>query len=123
MRLFLAVMVLVSTPAFAAEETLPKKAFVEQFVAGLPKAFCDSEKTYFRSCYSLKAEECTASAAKAVAACATEMDGQLPATFRQPVDGQFHGRALGSCAGEKFEVERAAARKSSAECDDLAKWE
>lgn len=123
MRALLIAMMFAAPSAFATEVTLPKKVFVEQFTAGLPKSFCDSEKTYFRSCYSVSAEECAASATKAIGACMTELDAQLPAEFRQPVDGQYHGRALGICAGEKFEEERAAARKSSAECDDASKWQ
>jgi hypothetical protein len=114
---------LFSASAGAEGITISKKQFVEEFNDKLPKVFCTSEKSYFRSCFEGTAEACKEVASKAVAGCVAEREAELPAEFHQPKDGQEWGKKIGDCAGTKFEAEKAKDLKATGECKDPTKWQ
>jgi hypothetical protein len=117
-----------SAAASAAKDTaaagpmiVPQAKFVADIQVSLPKLFCD-EKTYFRKCFQISAEECATTANSAVADCAKDDHKRLPASFKQPEDGRKWGQAIGTCAGSKFEQTMVAKMVTSADCKNPEKW-
>lgn len=108
--------------SFAEEAMIvPQAKFVADIQISLPKLFCQKE-SYFRSCFQISESDCSTEATAAVEACAKDDHKRLPASFKQPEDGQKWGQAIGTCAGIKFEEKLVAKRVDSPACKDPENW-
>jgi hypothetical protein len=121
MRFLLVIAFTLSGAAVAADLTIPKSQFVEEFKKKLPDVFC-AEKTYFRKCFETNTEKCAKAVTIAANGCFATMEAQLPAQFKQPADGQAWGEKIGNCVGAKIETDSAKSKKLSEDCKDPSKW-
>ena len=92
-----------------------------EMVNALPGAFCDSETTYFRSCFRLTREQCESAAAVAAKPCVREVAPKMPRNVRSG-DESTWSLKVGLCAGGRFEAAHGSEKIDSPICDDPDAW-
>lgn len=98
-----------------------RDVWIAQFSTALPVALC-RDGSYFRSCFTVTAEECERTAASATRVCLAKVKKQLPEKFHQPDEGTEWGSKIGNCVGTAYEVSLPSHRISNAKCNDASQW-
>ncbi len=98
-----------------------RDVWIAQFEIALPVALC-RDNFYFRSCFTVTAEECERTAASATRVCIAKVKKQLPEKFHQPDEGTAWGSKIGNCVGTAYEVALPSHRISNAKCNDASQW-
>ena len=98
-----------------------RDVWIAQFSVALPVALC-RDNFYFRSCFTVTAEECERTAASATRICLAKFKKQLPEKFHQPDEGTEWGSKIGNCVGTAYEVALPSHRISNAKCNDASQW-
>ncbi len=99
-----------------------REPWVEGMKKILPELFCRDSASYFRQCFDISSEKCFEMAASVTERCLDENLDQIPATLKQPDDGQMWGQKIGSCAGIRFEGGLIQYRNSNPKCNDASNW-
>ncbi|HEY2369798.1 MAG TPA: hypothetical protein VGH87_25540 [Polyangiaceae bacterium] len=98
-----------------------RDVWIAQFEMALPVALC-RDNFYFRSCFTVTADECERTAASATRVCLAKFKKQLPEKFHQPDEGTEWGSKIGNCVGTAYEVALPSHRISNAKCNDPSQW-
>jgi hypothetical protein len=120
-RIGIVLAVACSATAGAAEQTMPRDAWMGRMETALPTVFCKPE-SYFRQCFGLTAEQCEVAAASSVRVCLKKFKPRIPAVLVLPADGARWGTDVGTCAGESFEIAHLKQKKQSTKCNDPTAW-
>lgn len=105
---------LVSAPA-RGQQQVSKQQWTETMQTALPTAFC-AEGQPFRTCFKVTQEECENAAASATRVCLRKFQSKLPASLKQPEDGQKWGEKIGLCAGNAYAAALDAKKLKTKEC-------
>jgi hypothetical protein len=98
-----------------------RDVWIANFSTALPVALC-RDGSYFRSCFTVSADECERTAASATRVCLAKVKKQLPEKFHQPDEGTEWGSKIGNCVGTAYEVSLPSHRISNAKCNDASQW-
>ena len=98
-----------------------RDVWIAQFSVALPVALC-RDNFYFRSCFTVTAEECERTVASATRVCLAKFKKQLPEKFHQPDEGTEWGSKIGNCVGTAYEIALPSHRISNAKCNDASQW-
>jgi hypothetical protein len=120
-KLLIVGILIVASSAFAQENTVSRKAWIEGMQDKLPAALCQ-EKQYFRQCFRITEKECLSVAENATRMCLKSRQNEIPPVLVQPNDGRRWGRLVGECAGDAFETALKNKRINSDKCNDVNNW-
>jgi hypothetical protein len=111
------------SPSPGGESAVPKEKWTDAMTTAMPTMLCNP-KGFFRSCFQQSEDECLDQATRATKACLIKLNPDIPATLKQPEDGETWGKKVGACTGETMEISLASEKKKieSADCSDPAKW-
>jgi hypothetical protein len=120
-RLLLIVILMLSSTAFAQENTINRQEWIDAMQGKLPPAFCQS-KSYFRQCFRVTESECLSVADNATRLCLGSRRNEIPPVLVQPNDGGQWGSVVGECAGVAYEAALKSKRINSDRCNDANNW-
>jgi hypothetical protein len=106
-----------------AESSVPKEKWADAMTTAMPTMLCNP-KGFFRTCFQQSEDECLDQATRATKACLIKLTPEIPASLKQPDEGEIWGKKVGACTGETMEIALAAEKKKidSVDCNDPAKW-
>lgn len=108
-----------STPGMANE--VSKADWINGMTSALPAYFCKAEQ-YFRQCFKVTQVECEEAALSTTRICLAQYKDKIPASLKQPEDGQKWGTVIGSCAGSAYGVSLQKKGISNSKCNDANNW-
>jgi hypothetical protein len=103
----------------SASPEVAREQLLDIFESKTP-VFC-AESYYFRSCFTISAEECLATMAESVRSCVAQYESELPAQVPESVAMPWAAK-VGKCAGTAFEIVQVRAKISSEACSDYRNW-
>jgi hypothetical protein len=105
----------------ANPEEVSKDEWVDSMFTHLPPLLCQPDQ-YFRQCFDVSNTQCEKTATSATRACLQKYKGEIPNTLKQPKDGTYWGRILGSCVSDVYEKTLMEKRISNKRCNDPTSW-
>jgi len=87
----------------------------------LPAYFCKADQ-YFRQCFKVNQVECEETALSTTRICLAQYKDKIPASLKQPEDGQQWGTTIGSCAGSAYGVTLQNKLIRNSKCNDVNNW-
>ncbi len=121
MKILSCLTLILALPLSAQTKTISKSEWIKGMTTALPAEFCRSEQ-YFRQCYRVSAQKCEEVAASVTRICLDKYAKSMPASLRQPQDGQKWGATVGSCAGKTYGVVLKQEFINSKICNDVNYW-
>lgn len=119
-RLTVGLLFLIASTSGMATE-VPKENWINGMTAALPAYFCKADQ-YFRQCFNVTQVECEETALSTTRICLAQYKDKIPASLKQPEDGQKWGTTIGSCAGSAYGVTLQKKVISNSKCNDANNW-
>lgn len=103
--------------------SVPREKWADAMTTAMPTMLCNPAG-FFRSCFKQSEDECLDQSTRATKACLIKLNPEIPASLKQPEDGEVWGKKVGACTGETMEIALTGEKKKidSPDCNDPSKW-
>lgn len=112
---FILITLILSIPTVSQAIEVSQADWIKGMTTALPAMMC-KEKSYFRNCYAVTAQECEKTALSATHICLEKNKDKMPTVFNQPEDGTNWGFIVGGCAGKNYDATFKSKKVNSDQC-------